>query len=252
MVQAERCVKCGTCMPVCPSEAIRPEEGSFRTARALCEACGTCARACPSGAREIVGTTFTVDELMAEIEKDVVFFDESGGGVTFSGGEPLMQADFLDEALRRCQAIRIHTAVDTCGLANSDVLLRISQNTDLFLYDLKLMDEARHREVTGASNELIIENLKMLARLRGNIRVRFPLIPAINDDADNVRALGALVSSLGITRVDVLPYHRAGLAKYIRLDEEYRLPDTDPPSAGDVAEVVGILEQYQLRVQVGG
>jgi len=252
MVQAERCVKCGTCMPVCPSEAIRPEEGSFRTVRALCEACGTCARACPSGAREIVGTTFTVDELMAEIEKDVVFFDESGGGVTFSGGEPLMQADFLDEALRRCQAIRIHTAVDTCGLANSDVLLRISQNTDLFLYDLKLMDEARHREVTGASNELIIENLKMLARLRGNIRVRFPLIPAINDDAENVRALGALVSSLGITRVDVLPYHRAGLAKYIRLDEEYRLPDTDPPSAGDVAEVVAILEQYQLRVQVGG
>ena len=252
MIQAERCVRCGTCLPACPNHAIEPAEESFATDRETCEACGTCVRTCPSGAREIVGTTLTIDQLMAEIEKDVVFFDESGGGVTFSGGEPLMQPDFLDEALRRCQAIRIHTAVDTCGLADGEVLLRISPNTDLFLFDLKLMDEVRHREVTGASNQLIIENLRMLAQLRGNIRIRFPLIPGINDDPENVRALGALVSSLGITRVDVLPYHRAGIAKYVRLDEEYRLPGTGPPSSGDVAEVVAALEQYQLRVQVGG
>jgi pyruvate formate lyase activating enzyme len=123
MIQAERCVRCGTCLPACPNQAIEPAEESFATDRETCEACGTCVRACPSGAREIVGTTLTVDQLMAEIEKDVVFFDESGGGVTFSGGEPLMQPDFLDEALRRCQAIRIHTAVDTCGLADTDALL---------------------------------------------------------------------------------------------------------------------------------
>jgi pyruvate formate lyase activating enzyme len=252
MVQPERCVKCGTCLPACPNHAIEPVGESFATDRGVCEVCGACVRACPSGARAIVGITLTVDQLMAEIEKDVVFFDESGGGVTFSGGEPLMQPDFLDEALRRCQAIRIHTAVDTCGLADSEVLLRISPNTDLFLFDLKLMDDLRHREVTGASNQLIIENLKMLARSRGNIRIRFPLIPAINDDPENVRALGALVRSLGITRVDVLPYHRAGIAKYVRLGEEYRLPDTGPPSSGEVAQVVAILEQYQLRVQVGG
>lgn len=252
ILQPERCVNCGTCLPACPNHAIEPAEESFTTDREMCEACGTCVRACPSGAREIVGATLTVDQLMAEIEKDVVFFDESGGGVTFSGGEPLMQPDFLDEALRRCQAIRIHTAVDTCGLADSEALRRISPNTDLFLFDLKLMDEGRHREVTGTSNQLIIENLRMLARLRGNIRIRFPLIPGINDDPENVRALGTLVSSLGIARVDVLPYHRAGIAKYVRLDEEYRLPDTQPPSPVEVAEVVAILEQYKLRVQVGG
>jgi pyruvate formate lyase activating enzyme len=252
IVRTERCLKCGTCLPACPHDAIEPEGDLFATDRDMCEACGTCVRACPSGAREMAGTEFTVDRLMAEIEKDVVFFDESGGGVTFSGGEPLMQPDFLDEMLRRCQAVRIHTAVDTCGLADSEALLRISPNTDLFLFDLKLIDEGRHREVTGASNQRILENLRMLAALRGNIRIRFPLIPGINDHPENVRALGALVSSLGLTRVDVLPYHRAGIAKYVRLDSEYRLPDTQPPSSAEVADVVAMLEEHGLRVQVGG
>jgi pyruvate formate lyase activating enzyme len=252
IVRTERCLKCGTCLPACPHDAIEPEGDLFATDRDMCEACGTCVRACPSGAREMAGTEFTVDQLMAEIEKDVVFFDESGGGVTFSGGEPLMQPDFLDEMLRRCQAVRIHTAVDTCGLADSEALLRISPNTDLFLFDLKLIDEGRHREVTGASNQRILENLRMLAALRGNIRIRFPLIPGINDHPENVRALGRLVSSLGLTRVDVLPYHRAGIAKYVRLDSEYRLPDTQPPSSAEVADVVAMLEEHGLRVQVGG
>jgi pyruvate formate lyase activating enzyme len=252
IVRPDRCARCGTCLPVCPHHAIEPAGDLFATDRGMCEVCGTCVRECPSGAREIAGTELTVDQLMAEIEKDVVFFDESGGGVTFSGGEPLMQPDFLDEVLRRCQAVRIHTAVDTCGLADREVLLRISPNTDLFLFDLKLMDEGRHREVTGASNQRILENLRMLAELRGNIRIRFPLVPGINDDPENVRALGALVSSLGLTRVDVLPYHRAGIAKYVRLDAEYRLPDTQPPSSGEVADVVAMLEEHGLRVQVGG
>ena len=252
MLRPDRCTKCGTCLPLCPNEAIVDTGAVMVTDRDRCQVCGTCVRACPSGAREIAGTELTVEQLIAEIERDVIFFDESGGGVTFSGGEPLMQPAFLDEALRRCKARRIHTAVDTCGLADPASLRRIIPTTDLFLFDLKLIDDERHRKATGASNRHILSNLDALVAAGCAIRIRFPLVPGVNDDETNVRALGGVVKSLGLEYVHVLPYHRAGIAKYRRLEEDYRLPDTQPPTAEQLAEVVSTLTAYGLTVQIGG
>ncbi len=248
----DRCARCRTCIDACPHGAISDTGAAIVTDASRCEVCGTCVAACPNGAREIAGRTFSVDELLAEIEKDVLFFDESGGGVTFSGGEPLMQPDFLVAVLAECRARRIHTAVDTCGLGAPAALARAAASADLFLFDLKLIDDERHREVTGASNARILANLRQLVSERRDVRIRFPLVPGVNDRPGDVEALGQLVASLGLSRVDVLPYHRAGIAKYERLNTAYLLQDTQPPAPAQVDQVVATLARFGLQVQVGG
>lgn len=251
-LRPDRCARCEACLAVCPEHAIQPDGNTFTTDRDLCRRCGTCVSVCPTGAREIAGVTMTVDGLMAEVEKDVLFFDESGGGVTFSGGEPLMQPVFLEAVLRRSRASRIHTAVDTCGFAEPGTFARIAGLADLVLFDLKVIDDARHREVTGVSNALILENLRALGSRSTSVRVRFPLVPGVTDDRANVEALASVVREAGLRRVDVLPYHRAGLAKYDRFDLEYRLAMVQPPSEAEVALVVATLERAGLEPQVGG
>jgi pyruvate formate lyase activating enzyme len=248
----ERCVRCFTCTSVCPHHAVEPAADSAVVTPDLCETCGACAAACPTGARELVGRTMTVEALMAEVERDRIFYDESGGGVTFSGGEPLMQPAFLLDLVRSCRLSGIHVAVDTCGHVDTAALLEAARDTDLFLYDVKLMDEDRHRAVTGTTNVRILQNLERLAAVHPQVIVRFPLIPGLNDDDANVRALGAFVASLRLTRIDVLPYHRAGLAKYDRLRRPYLLNDTAPPSSDHQAHVVRLLEECGLIVRPGG
>ena len=214
--------------------------------------CGACARACPSGGRELVGRRVSVEEVVDLVEKDRIFYDQSGGGVTFSGGEPLLQPGFVLNAARRCHERGIHTAVDTSGYGDPAALLRIAAETDLFLFDLKLVDEGRHQAVTGVSNRLILDNLRALAERHRAVTIRFPLVPGVNDDEDNIRALGAVVVSLGLPRVDVLPYHRAGTAKYHRLNREYPLADVQPPSAEDQDAVARTLGSFGLTVTLGG
>jgi pyruvate formate lyase activating enzyme len=252
MLRTERCIACGFCLETCTSAAVVVADSRFVVDRAKCRICGECGEVCPAGAREIAGRNVTIGELMREIERDVVFYDQSGGGVTASGGEPLQQAGFLEELLKQCRRRRISTVVETCGLARADALLAVARYTDLFLYDLKLMDDARHRAKTGGSNRRILENLRLLATEGASVRVRFPLIPGITDDRSNVHAIGTLLAELHVCQVDVLPYHRAGLAKYDRLDRTYALADVPVPSAVQVEEVAAALRRHGLQVQTGG
>lgn len=223
------------------------------TDREKCTLCGDCVEVCYAEAREIAGREMTVAQVMAEIEQDIPFYDESGGGVTFSGGEPLSQPDFLLALLQACREKEIHTAVDTCGFAPWEILDGIRGYVDLFLYDLKLMDEARHRQFTGVSNELILGNLQALSRRGHHIILRVPIIPGINDDLENIRQIGAFAAALPrLNRVDILPYHRAGAEKYHRLNKVYGLPETHPPSDQSLAEIAHILEELGLSVKIGG
>jgi pyruvate formate lyase activating enzyme len=207
---------------------------------------------CPSGARTQAGSVMTDAEVLEEIERDTIFYDQSSGGVTFSGGEPLMQPDFLIALLEGCRARRIHCAVDTTGLAPGGVVRRVVSLTDLFLFDVKLVDDEAHRRVTGVSNRQILANLCLLAELGARIIVRFPLIPGVNDDPDHIERLGRLVASLGLSRVDILPYHRAGSGKYAALGREYRLAETEPPTVQAQAEVARILTRCGLEIAAGG
>ena len=194
----------------------------------------------------------SVGALMAEIERDRIFYDESDGGVTFSGGEPLMQPAFLGLMVRSCRDSGIHVAIDTCGHADTDALLEVARDVDLFLFDLKMMDEDRHRAYTGASNGRILENLERLSAVHSNILVRFPLIPGVNDDDENVRATGAFLASLRLTRVDVLPYHRAGLAKYRPAAAPVSASRNPAARRRRQTHVVRLLEGCGLIVRPGG
>jgi pyruvate-formate lyase-activating enzyme len=187
----------------------------------------------------------TVEQVMDEIRRDVIFYDQSGGGVTFSGGEPLLQGEFLLELLRACKLQDLHTVVDTCGFASVELLDRIAPYVDLFLYDLKLIDSDCHRKVTGAPNGVILDNLRRLADHQ--IVLRIPIIPRINDDEDNLKQIGALVSRLpNIQRVDILAYHKLGSDKYERLGRPNPMPETEPPTGEMLAGVKSLLESYGL------
>jgi pyruvate formate lyase activating enzyme len=253
MYHENRCIRCGACLAACAQGALSWNRDRVSTDLAECTLCGACVEACYAEAREIVGQEMTVAQVMAEIERDVAFYDESGGGVTVSGGEPLQQSAFLLALLRACRREEIHTALDTCGYAAWETLDRIRGDVDLFLYDLKLMDDARHRGFTGVSNRLILSNLQALSRRGHRIVLRVPVVPGVNDDAESVRQIGAFAASLpALEGVDILPYHRAALDKYRRLNRRYRLSKTDPLPDERLAEMAQVLRGFGLGVNIGG
>ena len=201
----------------------------------------------------MVGQVMTAAEVMAEVERDLTFYDQSGGGVTFSGGEPLAQPEFLGVLLDACRRAGIHTAVDTCGYAPWSVLDAIHDEVDLFLYDLKLMDDQAHRRLTGVSNQTILQNLRGLSESGAAIILRVPVIPGINDSPDNVRALAAFAAALPhLQGIDLLPYHPTAVDKYARMNRAYGLQGTQPPDAQDLAEIAQALWQAQVPIRIGG
>lgn len=201
----------------------------------------------------MVGRRMTAQEVVAEIRKDRIFYEDSGGGVTFSGGEPLAQAAFLRSLLAACRALGIHTAVDTCGFAAWEDLAEVAGLCDLVLYDLKIMDDAQHRRFTGVSNAAIIENLRKLGQVHPNIWIRIPVIPGLNDTAEELQPMARLAASIpGVRQVNLLPYHRTAIGKFKRLGQPYELADLTPPSAELMEEAAGRFYTLGLRVRVGG
>lgn len=194
----------------------------------------------------------TVPELLETVLKDQIFFDQSGGGLTISGGEPLTQPEFVEALLRACRMRRIRTALDTCGFAESGVFRTISKHVDLFLYDVKLMNCVKHRHYTGVTNDLILKNLELLSDMGSAVIVRVPVIPGVNDDVENMDALSRFLSSLELRHIDLLPYHRIGSGKYQRLRLRNYMAGIASPDAEKMESLAARLTHEGFCVRIGG
>lgn len=249
----DKCIGCRECLHGCPESALTLDRHGLHRKQESCTICLNCVEICPTLAHEAIGYHSSVEAVMTEIEKDLPFFDLSKGGVTFSGGEPLMQAGALLSLLQRCGERGIHRVVDTTGLAPAATLLEVARHAELFLYDLKHMDSALHREYTGVANELILENLKQLAMTGAEYRIRIPLLAGINDDEKNIRATAEFVAGLpGLQGIDVLPYHHMATAKYKKLQTGYRGEQSHCPAKENISRVQEILEHFGHKVRIGG
>ena len=257
LLKAERCLGCELCAPACAEGLAGPLDPMTAANRpdARCVRCGDCAEACPAGARELVGRTRTVAELVEEVLRDAPYHRETGGGVTFSGGEPLAPANapFVRDCLVALRARGAHTALDTCGHVATDTLLEAAALADLVLWDLKLMDDGAHRRHTGVGAALIHANLRALADRGIPVRVRVPLVPGITDGEDNLAAIGRFVAGLpGRVPVDLLPYHTTARDKYARLGRDYALAGTPAPGVEELGRKAAVLSGFGLDVSCGG
>jgi len=249
-VLAGRCVRCGACTAACP---LGIADGPNLPDPARCLRCGSCAAACPTGARQLTGRTWTVREVLEAVLRDRPFYDQSGGGVTFSGGEPLAQWRFLLACLEAAQAQGLHTAVDTSGFASQRTVLAVAAWTDLFLYDLKVLDPKRHLRFTGVPLAPITRNLRALDATGARIWLRMPLVPGYNDDRANLEAVATFAASLRHTRrLHLLPYHRLGAEKYARLGGADPMGDAPSPTPDAVEAAAALLRGHGLDVHVGG
>jgi len=247
-----KCVLCGKCKEVCPTNAIKIEDGKLTTDKNKCNFCGQCVIYCVHGAREIVGKEYSVDDVMKEVIKDKIFYEQSNGGVTVSGGEPLMQIDFVEELLMRLKGENIHTAVDTSGAVSFDILERVAKYTDLFLYDLKLMDDEKHKGYVGVSNKSIIENLIKLSKIHSNINIRLPIIGKVNDNTEHIEKVLELLKDLNIKKVNLLPYHSIAKHKYEKLGLFYEDEKMSVPSEGKMSSFKEMFEKNGYIVKIGG
>lgn len=246
-----KCIKCNTCLHKCPKDAIS-FENLRRIDREKCNNCGLCSEHCPTGAIRQVGTSMTVDVLMSQIERDILLYDNSDGGVTFSGGEPLLQHNFLKEVLQECKKKDIHTVLDTSGYSSREVFSSIMNYVDLFLFDLKLAEEAEHRLYTGVSNKIIKENLRMLVDMgRGHdVILRLPIIPGITDTEKNIDGLIKFISKLrGINEINLLPFHNV-CEKYERLGMEYNMTVRQAPEPESIKQIKQKFEQVGLLCKI--
>ncbi len=241
-----KCIGCGECASVCPSSAHKISELGHLFSRDLCIGCGKCAEVCLGNALTFYGKEMTVGELLPLLLEDREFYDNSNGGVTLSGGECLMQADFCAELLKALKEVGIHTAVDTCGFVQKDALDKVMPFTDIFLYDMKAYDDNVHISCTGQSNEIILENLKYIDECGKNIEIRIPYVPGFNKD--QIPKIAEFLSKLkNITKVRVLPYHNYAGSKYNSLDMKNTLPNI-LPSNEEIKEAEACLRRYDLTV----
>ena len=248
-----KCIACGECFTVCPQEAHEKlPDGTRVYHRDKCVLCGKCTEVCYAEALVMEGREVTVEELMVELRKDIPFYRNSGGGITLSGGEPTLQHEFALALLKACKAEDLHTSVDTSGQTPWRIFEKLLPYIDLVLYDIKQIDETSHQTHTGTPNRMILANLAKIGESGTPIEIRMPVIPGINDSEDGIVATARFLADIkGITRIELLPYHRLGESKYARLEREYRLPDLEPPGAEQMEATAALMRPYGLEVHVG-
>ena len=219
-----KCIGCGQCVAICPNGAHQFQDGIHRLDRTRCTNCGKCTKVCLGEALKLHGTPMTVEQLLPLLLEDKDFYDTSGGGVTLSGGECLLHGDFCAQLLKQLKENGIHTAVDTCGFVSKDTLDHIIPFTDVFLYDMKALDEQVHIACTGKSNSIILENLQYLDSKNKRIEIRIPYVPGYNDG--QIQAIRDYLKQFSnISTVKILPYHNYAGSKYASLG----IPNTLPP-----------------------
>lgn len=261
---ASKCIGAQDCIEVCPEDALTLTPNGIITDGEKCTLCGLCSDACPTKAIEMSGKLYNTNELVSIIERERVHIDQSGGGVTFSGGEPLMHPEFLLEMLDACGKKGLHRAVDSCGFVSSETLLEVSRYTDLFLYDLKLMDPVQHKKWTGVDNRLILKNLMLLAETGANINIRIPFIKNVNTAVDEMTKMAVFISELPVNKreselaapkkpmVNLLPYHNIASGKYKKLEMDYNSEEMEEPSDSEIQQAIEIFNKFGIEVEVGG
>lgn len=247
-----KCMGCDKCIDICSQKALKKIDNKLNRNFEICSVCGDCVEVCPTASQQIIGQKISSEKLMEEIKKDLLYFESSSGGVTFSGGEPLIQNVFLKETLKLCKNKGVHTALDTSGYSSTEVFNTILKYIDLFLFDLKIVDENQHKKYTGVSNKSIIKNLVTLQKKRKDVILRFTVINEITNTKENLKDIQNLISSLkGINEIDLLPYHNVN-EKYNKLCKEYKLKDIKQPSEEDIIIIKELFENEGLNVRVGG
>jgi len=249
----ERCIGCNSCIKACPKEAISIDLEKRKINLKKCDLCGSCIDVCPSEALKIYGYEITLEELMKEIEKDIVFYKRSNGGVTLSGGDPCFQWEFTINVLKECKRRRINTAVETTAYCDWQKFSKIAKFTDHILFDFKHMDSVQHKKLTGVDNKLILENATKLANSGKKITARVPIIPGFNDSEENLEKTAIFLNSLGnIIEVHLLPYLNIGISKYKRLGKEYLPEKLKSPTEREMESKKKIFHKFNLKVQIGG
>ena len=244
-----RCIDCGSCVPVCKSGAQIMADGKHQLLMEKCTACGACETECLGNALKLYGRSIDLDEAVSIALEDADFYRESGGGVTVSGGEPLMQSRFTLAFLKALKEQGIHTALDTCLFVQQEHLKQALAVTDIFLVDFKHPDPARHKELTGQGNEKIKENLEFLAANGAKIAIRIPFVPGCNSAQEEVEAAGKYLSRFQLEEIRLLPYHALARSKYAALQMPDTMPQVQPPTAAELESAAGILKKYNLPVK---
>ena len=248
----ERCIGCGECLARCPNTCHLMVDGQRQFVRQSCVGCGRCAETCYAEALVLVGKEMTASEVVEEVLRDRPFYETSDGGVTLSGGEPLLQLAFSKAILQQCRDEGLHTAVETAANLPWDRIASILPLTDLAMMDIKLMDSARHRECTGVANERILENARRLGRKARSLIVRTPIVPGVNDNADDVRAVAEFAATLpNLLYYELLPFHPMATSKYDSLDIDYRARDLKSPPQEDMERLTAVAASVGVDARHG-
>jgi len=243
---SNKCISCGECVLACAQNAHTLKNGIHTFDRSKCISCGNCEKTCPGSALKLYGSQMTVDQLLPMLLEDRDFYDTSGGGVTFSGGECMLQINFLEEVLKKCKEQRIHTAIDTAGHVPRSYFERIIPYTDMFLYDLKAFDEDAHIKYTGKPNKLILDNLVFLDSCGKDIEIRIPYVPGCND-GEMEKIANFLSQTKNVKSVKILPYHRYAESKYISLGMKSTLQDR-LPTEEEINKAKELFTKYNISV----